>query len=81
MATKMIGEYLIEAGKITPEQLQAALATQANSMRGGKMPLIGTVLVEMKALEERDLAQSLERQEKDRREYNPMMYPPDVTDK
>ena len=65
--TKLIGEYLIEDGKINHEQLQKALEIQANSMQGGRMPLVGTVLVEvLHALGERDLTASLERQEQAR---------------
>ncbi len=63
---KLIGEYLIEDGKITHDQLQEALETQANSMGGGRMPLIGTILVEGCGLNPRDLQAALERQERDR---------------
>ncbi len=76
---KLIGEYLLAEKKITDAQLQTALELQANSISGGKMPLLGTILVEMGALSERDLTASLAEQERDRRELNPEMYPPQVT--
>ncbi len=76
---KLIGEYLVAENKITNDQLQKALEIQANSIHGGKMPLLGTVLVEMGALPERELTETLQHQERDRREMNPAMYPPSVT--
>ncbi len=75
---KLIGEYLLAEKKITPDQLQRALETQANSIQGGHMPLLGTILVEMGAVEERDLTAALERQARDRRELNPEMFPPET---
>ncbi len=78
MEKKLIGEYLIAEGKITNDQLQKALEMQANSISGGRMPLLGTVLVEMGAISERDLTATLEQQERDKREFNPEMYPPGV---
>ncbi len=74
---KLSGEYLVAEGKITPVQLQKALEIQANSIVGGHMPLIGTVLVQMKAVEERDLVKTLERQAADRNELNPAEFPPE----
>ncbi len=76
---KLIGEYLIGEKKITPDQLQNALEIQANSIRGGKMPLLGTILVELGAVEERDLAATLARQERDRGEFHPTEFPPETT--
>ncbi len=81
MEKKLIGEYLLAAKKITDAQLQTALELQANSISGGKMPLLGTILVKMGALPERDLMASLEEQEKDLREFNPAVYPPEVTER
>ncbi len=63
---KLIGEYLIADNRITPEQLQKALELQANSIQGGRMPLLGTVLVQMGALHQHDLAFALEAQARDR---------------
>ncbi len=63
---KLIGEYLIAGERITPEQLQKALELQANSIQGGRMPLLGTVLVQMGAVNQQDLAFALEEQERDR---------------
>ncbi len=79
MEKKLIGEYLVAENKITNDQLQKALETQANSIQGGRMPLLGTILVEMKALSERDLTEALKNQERDRRELNPALYPPETT--
>ncbi len=80
MEPKLIGEYLLAEKKITNDQLQAALERQANSIQGGHMPLLGTILVEMGAVSDHDLAAALEKQERDRREFNPAVYPPEVTE-
>lgn len=66
MDKKLIGQYLIEEKRITPAQLEKALGIQGNQVDGGHMPLIGTVLIEMGALDEQTLAFSLARQERDR---------------
>lgn len=66
MDKKLIGQYLLEDKRITKEQLEKALGIQANQVSGGHMPLIGTVLIEMGALDEQNLAFSLARQERDR---------------
>ncbi len=79
MEKKLIGEYLLASGKITDRQLQQALEKQANSISGGRMPLLGTILIEMGAVPERDLTEALAQQERDRREMNPEMYPPEIT--
>ena len=63
---KAIGEYLIEDGKITREQLVQALAMQANPVLGRSTPLLGSILVEMGALTQGELERELERQEADR---------------
>ncbi len=81
MEKKLIGEYLLADKKITDAQLQTALELQANSISGGKMPLLGTVLVEMGALPERELTAALQQQERDRREFNPAMFPPEVNER
>lgn len=52
-----LGEILVRAGKITPEQLTAALAVQA--AEGGK---IGQVLVRQLVLDEEEIAQTLAEQ-------------------
>jgi hypothetical protein len=67
MEKKLLGEYLIEAGKINRDQLQRALEIQANSIQGGRMPLLGTVLVDVvPSLKRREIEAALERQELDR---------------
>ncbi len=76
---KLIGEYLIAEKKITPDQLQSALEIQANSIQGGRMPLLGTILVELGAVDERDLTETLARQERERGGLNPAEYPPETT--
>jgi hypothetical protein len=64
---KLIGEYLIAAHLVTPDQLDRALKIQAESVHdGGRMPLIGTTLVQMGVLNEHDLAFALADQERDR---------------
>ncbi len=76
---KLIGEYLIAEKKITPDQLQSALEIQANSIQGGRMPLLGTILVELGAVDERDLTETLARQERERGGLNQAEYPPETT--
>ncbi len=66
MNMKKIGEYLIERNLISRAQLEQALETQAGRIEGGHMPLIGTILVEMGAVNEHDLNFALAEQERDR---------------
>ncbi len=66
MEKKLIGQYLVDDKLISKDQLQKALETQANTLSGGVTPLIGTVLVEMGALNEQDVTFELEKQERDR---------------
>ncbi len=63
---KRIGEYLVEENKLKPAQLERALELQANSISGGRMPLLGTILVGMGTIDQATLEQALERQEQDR---------------
>lgn len=65
-SVKMIGEYLIADGRITPAQVQKALEIQAESIQSGHIPLFGTILVQMGAVNEQDLAFALEHQERER---------------
>jgi hypothetical protein len=65
-ALKLIGEYLIADGLITPEQLEQGLQKQAALTERGHMPLLGTVLVQLGAVQEQDLAFALEEQERER---------------
>lgn len=66
MEKKLIGQYFVDDRLISSDQLQKALETQANSLRGGNTPLIGTVLVQMGAVKEQDVTFELEKQERDR---------------
>ncbi len=66
MEIKRIGEYLMEQRKVTQQQIDRALETQASRLEGGHMPAIGTILVEMGLVTEHDIAFALERQERDR---------------
>lgn len=63
---RRIGDYLIADQLITRAQLETALHKQADSARGGHMLLLGTVLVQMGAVQEQDLAFALEEQERER---------------
>ncbi len=67
MEKKLLGEYLITDQLRTKKQLQNALEMQAAQNKGGRMPLIGTILVNMGALSERELTVALRRQEIDRK--------------
>ncbi len=68
MEKKLIGEYLIADKLITPQQLEKALEIQAQNIKGGHAPLLGTVLVEMGVIEERRLVPVLKQQAQDRLE-------------
>lgn len=57
---KLIGQYLLEDGLVSDEQLRKALALQAR--QAGKAPLLGKLLMEMGALDEEVLTTELERQ-------------------
>jgi phosphopantetheine adenylyltransferase len=66
MDKQLIGEYLIRDDLVTPEQLTRALEVQAARVERGKMPLVGTILIEMGAVNAQDLAFALAEQERDR---------------
>ena len=66
MDKQLIGDYLIHDGLVKPDQLAKALEVQASRIERGRMPLIGTVLVEMGAVNEQDLTFALEEQERER---------------
>jgi cell division septum initiation protein DivIVA len=55
LAAKRLGEYLIEAGVLTPEQLQEALERQKRMGRAGFHVLLGTILEEMGVLDRQRL--------------------------
>ncbi len=67
MEKKLLGEYLIAEKLVTKKQLESALERQAQNIKGGHAPLLGTVLVEMGAIEERALVPILQRQALDRK--------------
>ncbi len=64
---KPLGEYLVEAGKISREQLRQALVMQANPILGRETPRLGNILVEMRAVSEGEVEAALQRQERERR--------------
>ncbi len=66
MDKKLIGQYLIEQKLIMPDQLEKGLEIQGSKTEGGHMPLIGTILIEMGAVNDQDLAFALAQQERDR---------------
>jgi hypothetical protein len=67
MENRRIGEYLIDDKRITPQQLQQALATQTERAQIGTKPLLGSILMEMGWLNSQDLAFALESQEREKR--------------
>lgn len=66
MDRKLIGQYLVDAHKVTDRQVENALELQAMSLQGGNTPLIGTVLVAMGVTDEQEVTAALERQARDR---------------
>ncbi len=66
MEKRPIGQYLVDDKLVSQDQLQKALEIQANALSGGNTPLIGTVLVQMGAVNEQDVTFELEKQERDR---------------
>lgn len=67
MATKLLGEYLLAKHKVRAEQLKQALDQQQQLIRDGRSPLIGTILVAMGAISERELVYALQEQANDRK--------------
>ncbi len=68
MEKKLLGQYLLDDKLITQQQLERALEIQAQNVKGGHAPLLGTVLVEMGVIEERKLVPILKQQAQDRLE-------------
>ncbi len=66
MDRKLIGEYLLSERAITQQQLERALESQAMSTPSQNPPLLGTILVEMGALNLDQLKHALDRQQQDR---------------
>ncbi|MBI5035153.1 MAG: hypothetical protein HZB51_31900 [Chloroflexi bacterium] len=65
MDRKLLGEYLLDERSITQQQLERALQTQAMQNPAANPPLIGTILVEMGALNHDELKRVLDRQQQD----------------
>jgi two-component system, chemotaxis family, sensor kinase CheA len=42
-----LGEFMVESGSITAQQLETALARQKESVKNGSSPLVGQVLIEL----------------------------------
>jgi hypothetical protein len=66
MDKQLIGEYLIHDGLVTADHVERALEAQAARTERGKMPLIGTILIEKGVVNEQDLTFALAEQERDR---------------
>lgn len=63
MGRKLVGEYLVAWGKLQPEDLQQALASQATKRDTSVPPLIGEILVEMGVVDSDDILAALAQQE------------------
>jgi signal transduction histidine kinase len=60
MLVPRLGDYLIEKGLITHDQLSTALAYQANKNKSGeKQPLLGQILIELNMLDRPALDQAI----------------------
>ncbi len=66
MDRKLIGAYLLSEQAITQQQLERALETQAMQNPASNPPLLGTILVEMGAVNLDQLKHALDRQQNDR---------------
>ncbi len=64
MEKKRIGEYLVDAKLVTPEQLQRALDLQVLQLLDAKA-LLGSVLIQLGMIEEQDIAVALQQQQGD----------------
>lgn len=62
MLVPRMGEYLIQKGLITPEDLQSALAYQQEEVAKGKRPMLGEALVALKLVERSQLDQAVTEQ-------------------
>ncbi len=60
--TRLLGELLIRDGRITPWQLDAALAKQRADWSNGQNSFLGQILVEMEAIRQSDLICALMKQ-------------------
>lgn len=66
MDKKLIGQYLVDESKVSPDQVQRALELQALQLHGSNTPLLGTILIQMGAVQEQDISSALERQARDK---------------
>lgn len=62
MLVPRLGEYLIQKGLITPENLQKALDYQQDSTAKGKPVLLGQALIDLNLLKQADLDQAVTEQ-------------------
>lgn len=64
MEVKLLGEYLLEFGKVQPEDIQEALMLQAiHRDKNGGEPKIGDILIDMGVVDEEDISIALAEQE------------------
>ncbi len=64
MEIKLLGEYLLEIGKLEPEDIQEALVLQSvHRSDYGEAPLIGDILVDMGVVDQEDVKTALAEQE------------------
>ena len=57
-----LGEYLIESGRITREQLERVIELQQNAQAAGRTELIGQILIEQKMITRKDLDRAVTEQ-------------------
>ncbi len=62
MLVPRMGEYLVQKGLITEEQLQKALDYQQEGISRGNTLLLGQALTDLKYLDRSDLTQSIKSQ-------------------
>ncbi len=67
MEHKLLGEYLIELGKVDPQDIQDALMLQAAHRQRDYEPTIGEVLIDMGIVDQEDINTALAEQECDRK--------------
>ncbi len=64
MEIKLLGEYLLEFGKVQPEDIQEALMLQGvHRGNDGSIPLMGEVLMDMGVADHEDIDIALAEQE------------------
>ncbi len=59
----LVGEYLLESGKVQPEDIQEALVVQTVHNARGQSALIGDILIEMGVVDREDILLALAQQE------------------